>query len=106
MEEYCQEKQGGVLWFTGGERRYSARVQEQVGQCRLKKRLREDFSICPSQCSCMCVYIWQMSDPLSPESEKFVNDFINRLRGREEGKERESERDSSIFFVDALSTHS
>jgi hypothetical protein len=37
-----------------------------------------------------------MSDPLSPESQKFVDDFINRLRGgsaggREEGK-RESER--------------
>ena len=43
------------------------------------------------------VYIWQMSDPLSPESQKFVNDFIKRLRGREcrrkgGGKERERER--------------
>jgi hypothetical protein len=53
-----------------------------------------------------------MSDPLSPESQKFVDDFINRLRGREcgrkgGGKEREraSERDSSIF-VDALCTNS
>ena len=32
------------------------------------------------------VYILQMSDPLSPESQKFVDDFINRLRGREYGR--------------------